>query len=324
MPLFPNPFRKRKNNDLPQNPAPTRIVTPIFGSESRPYASTDPAAPTPEAPAAPASDPYAPSAPASDPYAQSAPPAPDSAAKSAYVRVQEGDDNSAVLYPSPYARRSRPIDPDGTALPDARGIYRRPMTPAEPVFIAPDSPSIGAKRICGSLFSVSRTLDGELWPIYLGFNRLGSATDCPVRLEEKSVLPHHISLYAYISDSGRLSVSILPPDLPEDPTAVAACADRQFCHSGDIITIGDNYELLINLYDIDMIGLERSRNFAELHEVSDLHDSRRISEEFSPREIGDEANSRASVAPAHYRRRVGAGVNATVITPGARPAATLE
>ncbi|MDE6329157.1 MAG: hypothetical protein K2L83_00420, partial [Muribaculaceae bacterium] len=143
MPLFPNPFRKRKNNDLPQNPAPTRIVTPIFGSESRPYASTDPAAPMPSAPAAPESDPYAssapsaPSAPASDPCAQSAPasdpyapsapstPAPDSAAKSAYVRVQEGDDNSAELYPSPYARRSRPIDPDGTALPDARGIYRR-------------------------------------------------------------------------------------------------------------------------------------------------------------------------------------------------------
>jgi pSer/pThr/pTyr-binding forkhead associated (FHA) protein len=126
------------------------------------------------------------------------------------------------------------------------------------------------KPIVGFLYSVSRTAVGEYWPVHIGQNVIGSSSECDIVLNEGTVSQRHAILHinkmkkpekveATISDcqstNGTMvngnSVSVARP--PE-------------CVNGDIITIGENYELLFILIDVKAIGLTQSEEFIALEE----------------------------------------------------------
>jgi pSer/pThr/pTyr-binding forkhead associated (FHA) protein len=121
------------------------------------------------------------------------------------------------------------------------------------------------KPIVGFLYSVSRTSVGEFWPLYIGQNLIGSSSECDIVLHEATVSQRHAILHinkmkkpekieATISDcqstNGTMvngnSVSVARP--PE-------------CVNGDIITIGENYELVFILIDVKAYGLTQSESF---------------------------------------------------------------
>ncbi len=120
------------------------------------------------------------------------------------------------------------------------------------------------KPIMGFLYSVSRTANGEYWPLYLGLNTIGRGTNCSIRLQEGMVTDNHAELVirpmknpdrimAFIKDSASTCGTML--------NGSSLGFEPQECHSGDIITIGEHYELYLILVDAKTLGLAVREDF---------------------------------------------------------------
>lgn len=123
------------------------------------------------------------------------------------------------------------------------------------------------KPVIGFLYSVSRTAAGEYWPLHIGPNTIGQAPTCDIVLPEGTVSAEHAVLVvrkmkktespekiiASISDARSTNGTLLNGESlgfkPED------------CKNGDIITFGDNYEMLLILLDAASLGLHVNENF---------------------------------------------------------------
>ncbi len=120
------------------------------------------------------------------------------------------------------------------------------------------------KPIMGFLYSVSRTNVGEYWPLYMGLNTVGRSMACSVRLNEATVSDNHAEIVvrqmrnpdgiiASIQDARSTCGTLL--------NGSSLGFDAHECHNGDIITIGEHYELLFILIDTKTIGLEPRTDF---------------------------------------------------------------
>lgn len=142
------------------------------------------------------------------------------------------------------------------------------------------------RPIAGILFSVSRTQRGEIFPVYLGRNTIGSDPECDICLAEHTVSPAHAVLavrrirntdgtmifQATLTDSG----SEYGTQLDGRPLEY----DRLTCNGGEIIEAGCSYRLLLQLFDtvghhleVDPAfrAIERERRGAySLFDLSDL------------------------------------------------------
>lgn len=123
----------------------------------------------------------------------------------------------------------------------------------------------GGKPIVGFLYSISRSAAGEYWPLHIGQNVIGNNNDCEICLGEGTVSARHASLHinkmkkpekteATISDLGSTNGTLVN----DNSVSVARPIE---CINGDIITIGENYQLLLILIDTKAIGLEVSQEF---------------------------------------------------------------
>jgi hypothetical protein len=66
------------------------------------------------------------------------------------------------------------------------------------------------RTLAGFLYSVSRSAQGEYWPLYVGSNSIGSSVACSIVLEDVSVSEIHADLvirkmqnkglFAYVQD----------------------------------------------------------------------------------------------------------------------------
>lgn len=127
--------------------------------------------------------------------------------------------------------------------------------------------NIEHKPIMGFLYSVSRTEIGEYWPLYLGPNNIGRGANSDICLSETSVSDSHAvvvvrrmlrqgeksGLFVFVQDTGSTCGTMLNGDTLD--------FNPRECHSGDIITIGENYELYLVLIDPDAVGLAPKENF---------------------------------------------------------------
>lgn len=125
----------------------------------------------------------------------------------------------------------------------------------------------GSKPVMGFLYSVSRTPLGEWWPLYVGPNRIGRATNCEISLQEASVSDNHATLvirkmqnnganagvFVFIQDTGSMYGTML--------NGVTLDFNPKECKNGDIISIGENYELYFVLVDSDSLGLAPKPGF---------------------------------------------------------------
>lgn len=161
----------------------------------------------------------------------------------------------------------------------AKGTYVQGMdSPAEPAGVGygggtqPFTPhqqtapraNAGGKPVLGFLYSISRTPQGEFWPLYQGPNTIGQSADCDVQLPESTVSGEHAVLVvrkqknperviASIADSRSTNGTML-----NDESLGFVAVE---CHNGDLITVGDNYTLYLILVDAAAIGLSVAEGF---------------------------------------------------------------
>ena len=135
------------------------------------------------------------------------------------------------------------------------------------------SSHVAGKPVVGFLYSISRTGVGEFWPLHVGQNVIGNSPDCDIVLGEGTVSSKHANLHinkmkklekteATISDLGSTNGTCVN----ENSVSVARPIE---CFNGDIITIGENYDLLLLLIDAKAIGLHLSENFIDVREEED-------------------------------------------------------
>lgn len=185
---------------------------------------------------------------------------------------QEGDFNPDRSFSSgahPYSRSSNQSRNKGTVYPG----MEVPNTTGKPAprDIRPAQTVKGnGKPIVGFLYSISRTGVGEFWPLHIGQNVIGNSSDCDIILGEGTVSQRHANLHinkmkkpekteATIADLGSTNGTLVN----DNSVSVARPVE---CANGDIITIGENYDLLLLLIDTKAIGLHVSENFIDVRE----------------------------------------------------------
>ena len=126
------------------------------------------------------------------------------------------------------------------------------------------------KPLVGFLVSVSRTPEGEFWPLRLGENIIGSASECSVRLNEAKVSEKHAALIIQINEEEnfQLNVWINGLNATNGTYLNKKLITRQTvtaCKNEDKIKIG-SYELLLLLFDVNRHEMKQAERFTPKYE----------------------------------------------------------
>ena len=153
-------------------------------------------------------------------------------------------------FPSSYDRQTQPFQASGsfssTVVPRINNMNNDKGEPSQ---------------LVGFLYSVSRTLAGEYWPIYLGANTIGRTAGNSVMLSESTVSENHAVIHV-ISRANKLTVYI-----KDDQSKTGTLLNGELLRNdadlktGDIITIGEHYELYVVLINPAELGLEVKEGF---------------------------------------------------------------
>ncbi len=118
--------------------------------------------------------------------------------------------------------------------------------------------AIQERVIIGVLFSISRGLLGEIFPIYLGRNIIGTSTSCDICLKEKTVSDEHAVFF--VRSDGYPCVCNLT--LTDYGSRYGTMVNNQDCryetlivNDGDILTVGKHYKLMVKIFDTVNSGL---------------------------------------------------------------------
>lgn len=160
-----------------------------------------------------------------------------------------------------YSRGSRPVG-NGTIVPGMSENKGESFSTSQQQHQHKSVAS--GKPVVGFLYSVSRTASGEYWPLHIGQNTIGQNPDCDVALPEGTVSSDHAvivirkmknpeKVIASISDARSTNGTMI--------NGVSLGFAAVECHNGDIITIGDAYELVLILVDVASLGLKVQENF---------------------------------------------------------------
>lgn len=120
------------------------------------------------------------------------------------------------------------------------------------------------KPVAGFLYSISRQGIGEYWPLYLGQNTIGSNPKCDICLREGTVSAEHAVLVVRKMKNPEKTIASISDARSTNGTMVNGESlgfSALECFNGDIITVGENYELVLLLVDVKALGLKISENF---------------------------------------------------------------
>lgn len=161
---------------------------------------------------------------------------------------------------NPYARGGQE-NSRGTVVPGMNGMAPK---------VESAKNTVPAVPVVGFLYSISRQGFGEFWPLHVGSNKIGRSSDCEICLREATVSDLHASLnikqlkstkklLASIRDEGsKNGIYVNDEELDYDAHNVK---------NHDLITIGDNYRLLLIIIDAEEHGLTVSENFQPTEET---------------------------------------------------------
>lgn len=116
-------------------------------------------------------------------------------------------------------------------------------------------------QVFGFLFSVSKSMAGEYWPLMLGSNTIGRGASNSINLGEQTVSETHASIHV-ISRANKLIVYI-----KDDQSKTGTLLNGELLRGeadlkdGDIITIGEHYELHVTLINPHDLGLSVREDF---------------------------------------------------------------
>ena len=111
------------------------------------------------------------------------------------------------------------------------------------------------RPIVGVLYSISAGIEGELFPIYVGRNTIGSDESCDICLRETSVSAFHGMILArkQMDEAGNEVMNVF---LSDTDSMCGTCIngerlgyEKTKCQNGDNIRIGQNYVLLLSLFE---------------------------------------------------------------------------
>lgn len=111
------------------------------------------------------------------------------------------------------------------------------------------------RPLIGVLYSISAGVEGELFPIYVGRNTIGSDLSCDICLRESSVSSLHGMLLArkQTNAEGEEYINVMLSDSNSSyGTSVNGERldfERVTCADGDIISVGQNYVLILSLFN---------------------------------------------------------------------------
>lgn len=130
------------------------------------------------------------------------------------------------------------------------------------------------KPIVGFLYSVSRTPFGEYWPLKIGPNTIGLNPECDIVLPEGTVSGEHAVLVVrQIKNTGSI-IAAIADEKSTNGTMINGETigfSAEECKNGDVITIGNNYELVLILIDAAKMNLAVSKDFIPV-EIEDNDD----------------------------------------------------
>lgn len=158
----------------------------------------------------------------------------------------------------------------GTVVP---GMMENPgsatQNPRNPAAASqqPKKSTASGKPVVGFLYSVSRTAAGEYWPLHIGQNTIGQNPSSDIVLSEGTVSSDHAVLVVRKMKNPEKIIASISDARSTNGTMINGESlgfSAVECKNGDIITVGDNYELYLILVDAPTLGLSVSENFIAL------------------------------------------------------------
>lgn len=141
---------------------------------------------------------------------------------------------------------------DGTCIPSTFGSV-------------PNSVNMTSQKpIVGFLYSISKSNSGEFWPLRIGSNSIGRAAECDICLGEATVSEQHAVLVVRQMKNPEKIIASICDARSTCGTMINGESlgfDQRECFNGDIITIGEHYDLYFILIDAKQIGLNVCRGF---------------------------------------------------------------
>lgn len=131
--------------------------------------------------------------------------------------------------------------------------------------------SLQNRVVVGVLFSISRGLLGEIFPLYLGRNVIGQTANCDICLREKSVSSEHAILYIRKEGNpAQLNMTITDYNSTYGTTVneMDARYETLPVNENDVLTIGKHYQFLIKIFSIEKARLTEDMGFEELTDNS--------------------------------------------------------
>ena len=134
------------------------------------------------------------------------------------------------------------------------------------------------RPIVGVLFSISGGLEGELFPVYIGRNIIGSDTSCDICLREESVSAQHGSILVrkQTNDDGTEHLQVTLSEI-DSGTGLSANGKKVgfetlSCADNDVISVGRSYSLILRLFNaIDKLSV--CSEFRRMTEAVDSQDN---------------------------------------------------
>ena len=111
------------------------------------------------------------------------------------------------------------------------------------------------RQIIGVLYSISAGIEGELFPVYVGRNIIGSDLTCDICLRETSVSAQHALMLArkQTDAEGEEYINVILSDNNSSyGTSINGERlnyEKVNCADGDILTFGQNYVLVFSLFN---------------------------------------------------------------------------
>lgn len=119
--------------------------------------------------------------------------------------------------------------------------------------------------VVGVMFSISRGLLGEMYPVYLGKNIIGQTPICDIPLKEKTVSPEHAILHTRKTETGlEASITDFNSTFGTQVNETDARYETIPIKENDIVTIGNHYQFVIKFFEMEKYGLAENSDFEDL------------------------------------------------------------
>ncbi len=183
------------------------------------------------------------------------------------------------------------------------------------------------KPVVGFLYSISRTPFGEYWPLKIGPNTIGMNPDCDIVLSEGTVSGEHAVLVVrQIKNTGSV-IAAIADEKSTNGTMINGETigfSAEECKSGDIITIGNNYELVLILVDAAKMNLSVSQDFIPVQVDEEVNDE--PWNDFSAGGFGKtrlQGSNTSSIGGGDYNHNSNGTVGLNGFDPGAQRGGTI-